>query len=117
MPRKQDWRNDPDSFTEILSGLKLLRNQQIALAGRTQQNNWGGERRRRNRSRTGTRPTPAQKDQARRLALEAVASLQQGKMVAEASGGDSDHQTCSTDSDSHHSDRGPVVTLRTADDL
>ncbi|KAJ1128244.1 hypothetical protein NDU88_006623 [Pleurodeles waltl] len=70
------------------------------------------ERKRRNRSRLRTKPTPEQKDLDRRSVLEAVALLWQENMAEEASGGDSDRRTHSTDSD-----KAPRVTPRMADDL
>ncbi|KAJ1083064.1 hypothetical protein NDU88_003224 [Pleurodeles waltl] len=73
--------------------------------------------RRRNRSCFRTRPTPVQWDQARKSDLEAVASLRLAKVGDEESGGETGHQTHSSDSNSHHSEGGPIVTLRTADDL
>ncbi|KAJ1202868.1 hypothetical protein NDU88_006663 [Pleurodeles waltl] len=65
----------------------------------------------------GRRPTPAQSALDRQAALEAVASLRQGESMGKVSGGDWDHWTHSTDSESHHSDETPRVTPQTADDL
>ncbi|KAJ1162936.1 hypothetical protein NDU88_003400 [Pleurodeles waltl] len=74
-------------------------------------------RRKLNRSHPRMRPTPAQKELDRQAALEAAALLQWATSADEVSRGESDHQSYSIDSDSHHSDAAPQVTPWTADDL